>query len=147
MIDAAIASPNLLYAIRITGSFTNLHTRTVMAQTPPYRPLTTATQEQAETVFDHATGTLVGFRTPEFQQGISVAGYHLHFLDSERTGGGHVLDFRIDNGDIAISTASQLHLSLPTTGRFLQANLSSEDLSEQIHRAEGGNTSPPTPKS
>ena len=141
-IDAKITSPNLIYAIRITGRFSGLHTRTVMAQTPPYPPLTTATEGQAETVLDHATGTLVGFRTPEFEQGISVAGYHLHFLDSDRTGGGHVLDFRIDDGQVALSTASQLHLSLPTTGAFLRANLSAADLSDQIRRAEGGATPP-----
>lgn len=137
-IDAKIASVNLLYAIRITGRFTGLHTRTVMAQTSPYPPLTTATRDQAETVFKEATGTLVGFRTPDFEQGISVAGYHLHFLDSDHARGGHVLDFVVEQGKISVSTAAQLHLSLPRTEAFLQANLSGPDLSDQIQRAEGG---------
>ena len=140
-IDAKISSPNLIHAIRITGRFSALHTRTVRAQTPPYPPLTTAAEEQAENVFDHSTGVLVGFRTPDYQQGISVAGYHLHFLDADRVNGGHVLDFYLDEGEIAISTSSQLHLSLPATGQFLHAKLSGVDLADQIRRAEGG-TSP-----
>ncbi|ORW32667.1 alpha-acetolactate decarboxylase [Mycobacterium paraense] len=136
-IDRQIQSPNLIYAIRITGRFAELHTRTVMAQKPPYPPLTAATEEQAETAFTDASGTVVGFRTPDFEQGISVAGYHLHFLDEDRTAGGHVLDFTLEAGTVAVSGASQLHLSLPTSGAFLGARLSGDDLSERIDKAEG----------
>lgn len=136
-INRRIESANLIYAIRITGHFVQLHTRTVMAQQPPYPPLTQATDEQAETVFTDVSGTVAGFRTPDFEQGISVAGYHLHFLNSDRTGGGHVLDFSIERGEVAVSGASQLHLSLPTSGAFLGAQLSGTDLAERIGKAEG----------
>jgi alpha-acetolactate decarboxylase len=136
-IDGKIKSANLIYAIRIDGHFCNLHTRTVMAQKPPYPPLTQATDEQAETVFTDASGTVVGFRTPDFEQGISVAGYHLHFLNDDRTAGGHVLDFELERGDVAVSGASQLHLTLPTSGDFLGAQLSGADLAKRISKAEG----------
>ncbi|OJZ69963.1 alpha-acetolactate decarboxylase [Mycobacterium paraffinicum] len=136
-IDRQITSANLIYAIRITGHFAELHTRTVMAQQPPYPPLTQATEEQAEKVFADVAGTVVGFRTPDFEQGISVAGYHLHFLNADRTGGGHILDFTLKRGDVAVSGASQLHLSLPTSGGFLGAQLSGTDIAERINRAEG----------
>ncbi len=136
-IDRQIKSANLIYAIRIIGQFSELHSRTVMAQKPPYPPLTQATEEQAETVFTDVSGTVVGFRTPDFEQGISVAGYHLHFLNSDRTGGGHVLDFSLEHGEVAVSEASQLHLSLPTSGGFLGAQLSGTDLAERISKAEG----------
>ncbi|BBZ43457.1 acetolactate decarboxylase [Mycobacterium parmense] len=136
-IDRRIESANLIYAIRITGRFAELRTRTVMAQRPPYPPLTQATEEQAEMVFTGVSGTVVGFRTPEFEQGISVAGYHLHFLDDDRTRGGHILDFVLERGQIAVSGASQMHLSLPTSGAFLGAQLSGADLAERIDKAEG----------
>ena len=136
-IDRQIESANLIYAIRITGHFAQLHPRTVMEQKRPYPPLTQATEEQAETVFTDVSGTVVGFRTPEFEQGISVAGYHLHFLNSDRTGGGHILDFSIERGKVEVSGASQLHLSLPTSGAFLDAQLAGDDLAERIGKAEG----------
>jgi acetolactate decarboxylase len=136
-IDHQIQSANLIYAIRITGHFAELHTRTVMEQKRPYPPLTEATEEQTETVFTNVSGTVVGFRTPEFEQGISVAGYHLHFLNSDRTGGGHILDFRLERGKVEVSGASQLHLSLPTSGAFLDARLAGDDLAERIGKAEG----------
>ena len=138
-IDGQIESANLIYAIKITGRFAELRTRTVMAQQPPYPPLTQATEEQAETAFTDVDGTVVGFRTPDFEQGISVAGYHLHFLNSDHTGGGHVLDFSLERGNVAVSGASQLHLSLPTSGAFLGAQLSGPDVAERINKAEGPN--------
>ncbi len=136
-IDRRIESSNLIYAIRITGHFAELHTRTVMEQRKPYSTLTEATEGQAETRFGDVTGVVVGFRTPDYQQGISVAGYHLHFLNSDRTSGGHVLDFSLEHGRVAVSGASQLHLSLPTSGAFLDAQLSGPDLAERISNAEG----------
>jgi acetolactate decarboxylase len=136
-IDRQIKSANLIYAIRITGRFSDLHTRTVMKQKPPYPPLTQATEGQAETQFTDLTGVLVGFRTPDFEQGISVAGYHLHFLNSDRTAGGHVLDFTLEHGQVEVSAASELHLSLPTSGAFLGAHLSGPDVAERISKAEG----------
>lgn len=145
-IDHRIASANLIYAIRVTGRFRELRTRTVMAQEPPYPPLTQATEDQAETVFTDANGTLVGFRTPDFEQGIAVAGYHLHFLDADRTAGGHVLDFVLERGRAAVSGAAQLHLSLPTSGAFLDARLSGAELAERIDQAEGPRAGrPPKP--
>jgi alpha-acetolactate decarboxylase len=139
-IDRQIKSSNLIYAIRITGRFSDLHTRTVMEQKPPYPPLTQATEGQAEARFTDVNGVLVGFRTPDFEQGISVAGYHLHFLNSDRTTGGHVLDFTLEHGQVEVSGASQLHLSLPTSGAFLGAHLSGPDLAERINKAEGPKT-------
>jgi acetolactate decarboxylase len=138
MIDDAVPSPNLIHAIRVTGTFTRLRTRTVMAQTPPYPPLTEATENEPTTDFIQAEGTLAGFRTPEYEQGISLAGFHLHFLDRPRRRGGHALDFELARGEIAISTAAELHLSLPRSGPFLTAHLSSADTSARIEQAEGG---------
>jgi acetolactate decarboxylase len=138
LIDTAIPSPNLTSAIRVSGSFTRMRTRTVMAQRPPYPPLTEATAHEPVTDFGQVTGTLAGFRTPAYEQGISVAGYHLHFLTQDRDHGGHALDFEIGHGEVTIATASELHLSLPRTGPFLSADLPTADASGQIRQAEGG---------
>ncbi|VFS37849.1 alpha-acetolactate decarboxylase [Enterobacter cancerogenus] len=31
-------------------------------------------------------------------QGINVAGYHEHFITDDRQGGGHLLDYQLENG-------------------------------------------------
>jgi acetolactate decarboxylase len=138
LVDGAIPSPNLTYALRVSGSFTRVRTRTVMAQRPPYPPLTEATAHEPVTDLSRVTGTLAGFRTPAYEQGISVAGYHLHFLTEDRRHGGHALDFALDHGEAAICAASELHLSLPRTAPFLSADLSPADTNAQIKQAEGG---------
>jgi acetolactate decarboxylase len=137
-IDSLVGSQNLMYAIRISGRFSDMSTRTVMAQTPPYPPLIKATEGQAETTFTDVAGTLAGFRLPDYDQGISVAGYHLHFLNDNRSQGGHALAFQISSGEVHICTLSELHLSLPRTPDFLGANLAAADSAEQIRRTEGG---------
>jgi acetolactate decarboxylase len=137
-IDSRIESTNLIYALRIHGHFTEIHTRTVTEQQPPYLGLTEATKNQRETVLDDTTGTLAGFRMPDYEQGITVAGYHLHYLDDKQARGGHVLDFHIAEGHVEISVRSDLHLSLPTTAQFLAAHLDRGALDADIRRAEGG---------
>jgi len=137
-IDSLIGSPNLMYAIRISGQFSEMSTRTVMAQSRPYPPLIKVTEGQAESRRTDVTGTLAGFRLPDYDQGISVAGYHLHFLDEDRSRGGHAMDFRVSHGEARICTLSELHLSLPRTPDFLAAKLAKVDAAEQIRQTEDG---------
>jgi len=109
-----------------------------MAQTQPYPPLTEATADEPVTELRDVTGTLAGFRTPDYEQGISVAGYHLHFINESRTHGGHVLDFEIRQGTATVAVSSDLHLSLPRTSAFRTANMSMANIAQQIHQTEGG---------
>src|SRR5215207_3312038 len=59
------------------------------------------------------SGTLVGFRFPDYASGLEVAGYHLHFITDNRRRGGHVLDYRPRAGRLRIDTSSELHVELP----------------------------------
>jgi acetolactate decarboxylase len=68
LIDNTIRSENLIYGIRVTGTFSTMRTRTVMEQRPPYPPLTQATAGQAKTALTDVTDTLAGFRTPDYEQ-------------------------------------------------------------------------------
>jgi acetolactate decarboxylase len=138
LIDKVIPSPNLTYALRVSGSFARVRTRTVMAQRAPYPPLTEATAHEPITDLEGVAGTLAGFRSPAYEQGISVAGYHLHFLTQDRDQGGHALDFALVHAEVAICTVSELHLSLPRTAPFLSADLSPADTNAQIEQSEGG---------
>ena len=113
-------------------------------QEAPYPSLPEATATEAERTFTGTDGVLVGFRTPDYEQGISVAGYHLHFLNDEHTGGGHAFDYLLDEGVVEISTVSELRLSLPTSGPFLTADLNSKDMDAEIQQERGLKTTPPS---
>ena len=70
-------------------------------------------------------------------QGISVAGYHLHFITGDRKGDGHVLNLTIEDATLAIDHSSGLHVELTETGAFLSAGLSKAGASEAIKKTEG----------
>ncbi len=81
-------------------------------------------------------GTLVGFWAPAYAQAVNVPGYHFHFLSEDRTFGGHVLDVRATSLVAALHIESDIHLALPRTAEFLDADLSG-DTSGDLRIAEG----------
>jgi acetolactate decarboxylase len=128
-------SDNLFYALRIDGQFRSLRTRTVSKQSKPYPRLVDATASEPIVTLTDTTGTIVGFHTPDYAQGIAVAGYHLHFLSADHKSGGHVFDFTVDSPRIRIDSEGELHLSLQTTDEFLSTRFAG-DMSAEISRAE-----------
>jgi acetolactate decarboxylase len=128
---------NLFSAVRVDGIFEEVRTRTVPRQAKPFPPLTEAAKHQAERVFTNVEGTLAGFRSPAYAQGIGVAGFHLHFLRQDKQAGGHALDYRIRAGKVQTCTVHDLRVELPTSAEFLKTNFGDPALSEKIKAAEG----------
>jgi acetolactate decarboxylase len=108
---APIGSPSC--AIRVDGEFEVVHARSVPRQRPPYRTLAEAAAEQHQFDLHDVTGTIVGFRFPDYAEGIELPGFHLHFVDTARDRGGHVLTCRPRNVHVEIDHASHLHMELP----------------------------------
>src|ERR1700739_2752453 len=131
MIEKA-TNANLFSAVRVDGIFDEVRTRTVQRQARPFPPLTEAAKHQAEKVFANVEGTLAGFRSPAYAQGIGVAGFHLHFLRQDKEAGGHALDYRLRAGTVQICTVHDLHVELPMSAEFLKTNFEDEALNEQI---------------
>lgn len=135
-------SDNLFYALRIDGHFRSILTRTVSKKSKPYpRLVDAAAAERIVTLADTA-GSIVGFHSPDYAQGIAVAGFHLHFLSSDHRSGGHVADFTVDSPRIRIDTEGELHLSLQATNEFLATRFSG-DVSAEITKAEMSRPAPP----
>ncbi|MDY6051745.1 MAG: acetolactate decarboxylase [Rothia sp. (in: high G+C Gram-positive bacteria)] len=129
-------SPNYVYAVRITGEFNWVTTRTVARQTRPYPPLVEATDGEEILRFENVKGTLAGFRSPKFQSTVAVPGCHVHFLDDEHTQGGHVVDYDIKNVLVEMCIGTDMQLRLPLTQEFMEADLVPDDLMEQLNKAE-----------
>lgn len=123
-INHQLPSQNLPYAIRIQGNFPYLKVRSEPKQTLPYRPLNgvLATQQQ---VFElrNVQGTLVGFRLPQYFKDVNVAGYHFHFITSDRKRGGHLLDGQFLNPVVDVETLQDWQIQLPDNAAFEQAPL------------------------
>ncbi|MBG3080608.1 acetolactate decarboxylase [Proteus mirabilis] len=136
VINQYVPSDNLFCAIRIEGEFELVKTRTVPRQTPPYLPMLEAIEDQPIFTFHNETGTIAGFRSPQFTQGINVAGFHEHYINQQRQGGGHVLDYYLKQGTLQIGVISRLTIDLPSHSTFLQANLMPDNLHQAIEQAE-----------
>ncbi|MCK5801270.1 MAG: acetolactate decarboxylase [Lentisphaeria bacterium] len=93
---------NLFYAIKITGQFKSIHTRSGPAREETNSPSSKAGSNQPEFRMNRVSGTIVGFLLPSDVKGANEPEYHLHFLSSDRTQGGHVLSFEITDGKCEI---------------------------------------------
>lgn len=136
-LESMMISSNLFYAIRLHGTFASVKTRSVPAQEKPYRPLIEVTATQPEFQAEAVTGTLSGFYCPPFVTGINVPGYHLHFLSDDKTFGGHVLEFEMEEGVLWLDQINHFRLTLPEEGGFLDTDLTN-DLSDDLEEVEGG---------
>jgi len=136
MIDTSISNNNLFYAIKITGTFSYMKTRSVPAQNKPYPPLAEVTKNQSVFEMKNISGTIVGFRCPAYVKGINVPGYHLHFISDDRARGGHILDLETDTAICAIDRCNQFLMVLPTEGEAFQKVDLSTDRTKDLYQIE-----------
>ncbi len=133
-LTALMPSPNLFYAFRIEGEFSEVKTRSVPKQ-ETYRPLVEVTSEQPVFNFSNVTGTLVGFFTPAFIPSLNVPGMHLHFLSEDRQRGGHLLACSIKKVRVEIQFLYALELSLPHSIDYLMWDFD-RDVRGDLDKAE-----------
>ena len=141
-LDRMRRSQNLFFAVRVDGTFSQLHFR-VACKVAPGTPLTEATQHQAEFHLAERKGTIVGFWSPPFSRMVAVAGWHLHFLSEDRATGGHVLDCKAVRLEAQVQDIDDLRLAMPETRRFLQADLTG-DPTAALDKAERLSNQPGT---
>ncbi|AET64848.1 acetolactate decarboxylase [Methanothrix harundinacea] len=135
ILEASLPSKNVFYAIRIDGTFPYVRTRSVPAQERPYPLLVDVTANQTVFEFENASGTIVGFWTPQFAAGINVPGSHLHFITDDRKAGGHILDLRVDGVEVALDVTASILMALPAEGDFFDLDLTG-DLSGYLEKVE-----------
>ncbi len=123
-LDTLLPSKNAFYALKVEGRFQSLEVRSEARQQPPYTTLSEVLEEQVVFNLEQSSGTMVGFWFPEYAEGVNLPGYHFHVVSEDRSRGGHVLDCRIQQADIAIDISDQLTVDLPEDSAFLEADLS-----------------------
>jgi acetolactate decarboxylase len=129
-LDGLIPAEAASCAIRLDGRFESVRARSVPRQSPPYRPLTEVVAEQHVFELTDVEGTMLGFRFPDYVEGIEVSGYHLHFISADRGRGGHVLGSRSSGLRVRLDPSSELHVELPPA-----IDLADPDLAAATHAA------------
>jgi acetolactate decarboxylase len=140
-LEAAIGHPNNFVALRIDAEVAAITLRSVHAQSKPYRPINSRKDFQSVWKRENLRGTFVGIRSPRWAQGITVPGYHWHFLAADRRSGGHVLDCHLRGGTIRYDVCGSWLVKLEESADFNGVNLST-DLREELERVERLRTTP-----
>ncbi len=134
--ESGLPGKNMIYAVRMHGTFPMMKVRAIPAQQKPYPTLAEASANQSVYTYADSTGTVVGVYMPVFFDGLNVPGYHLHFISDDRTTGGHILDLTVPaQTTVEYDVTPAFTMVLPTSGAFAGADLS-QDLSAEVAKAE-----------
>ena len=136
-LDSLLSNQNGIYAIHISGKFKLVKTRAFPPVEKPYLPLASMLDRQH--FFDHTdmNGDLIGFRIPKFMEGPHIAGYHFHFLSTDKAFGGHVVDLIAENITVEIEPLNSFTLDVPQTADFDHFDFA-KDRKEEIKSVENG---------
>ncbi|KAH6615934.1 alpha-acetolactate decarboxylase [Chaetomium sp. MPI-SDFR-AT-0129] len=106
---------NHFLAVRLDGVFRKIVVRTAGGQIRPREGMVDVCSRQTTHTFENVTGSIVGFRCPQYVMGVNVAGDHFHFITDDRQRGGHILELQSE-GEVEVAAAqmSTFHMELPT---------------------------------
>ncbi|NHZ99476.1 hypothetical protein F2P46_27715 [Massilia sp. CCM 8734] len=109
--DQQLSNKNMFYAAEVKGRVTGISTREAVA------------------------GTLVGIRSPSLSKGISVPGYHWHFISDDLSFGGHVLGTGLERGVLKLAQVRRLEVELPLNDDFANAD-QDKDRAAELRKVE-----------
>lgn len=84
LILSELPTPNIIYAVKITGDFLYVKTRSVPKQLKPYPRLIEVTKNQPTFEMKNVKGIIMGYWLPEYLGGVNMAGFHFHFLTNDK---------------------------------------------------------------
>ncbi|MBA2535093.1 MAG: acetolactate decarboxylase [Rubrobacter sp.] len=113
-VDQLFDEASTCCAVRVDGHFEHVRTRSVPRQRKPYASLVEVVKNQPIFELSDVQGTLLGFRFPDYTQGLNVAGYHFHFITADRSAGGHVLECLLTSGKLQVDHEADLRVELPS---------------------------------
>ncbi|KAF9888822.1 hypothetical protein FE257_008191 [Aspergillus nanangensis] len=130
------AQQNRFLSIRIDANFLYIKFRVIPAQTKSRESLADLAKRQAIKERSDLPGVLFGFWSPAHSSGFSVAGFHLHFISSDRTCGGHVMGFEARDVQLRAAGIGNYHVELPASAEFNDVCMG-RAMEKDLHAAEG----------
>ncbi len=121
-LEGHFPTKNTFYAVKITGDYTYLKARSPPKQNKPYPLLVDALKNQSVFEFQNITGTMVGFWSPQYVNGLNTPGWHFHFISTDRARGGHILDVTVQRATVEIQETSGFSVDLPHNDAFYALN-------------------------
>lgn len=136
-LDSFITGNNM-YAIRISGVFEYVKTRAFPpVQNEPFAPLAAMIDKQHFFEFHKVKGVLVGYKIPSYLDGVSIGGYHFHFISDKQDAGGHIIDFTWQQATIEIDELHNFSVQFQQGANFDKMNLK-ESKQDDLRKVETG---------
>ncbi len=101
---------DLPHLIVISGKFASVKVRSAGPFSKPFPLLSAALQSQSVYEYENVSGVLVGFWLPAYLGNANASGYHLHFISDDRKRGGHLLELRLQEGEVRIEAKQGLQI-------------------------------------
>ena len=119
-VDALLNTPqaqaeHLVAAVRVDGTFRDVLLRSEHRQEPPYPPLPDVLSHEVHFTFETWHGSLVGFRFPDTEDGVTIPGLHLHAIAADRLSGGHCHTFTVVDAVLTV-WLDDVEVRLPLPG-------------------------------
>ena len=131
---------NCFYMVRLDGTFDSIKVRSEYKQEKPYRALDVAlAEDQTEFDYEDIRGTIVGLYCPDYMGDLNSVGWHFHFINEDRTRGGHVLQVSVGEAEAAFDMTDGFEMTLSRNTVFQSMELA-KNVDEAIHRAETATT-------
>lgn len=128
---------NTFFSVKAHGKFKFAQTRSINKQPKPYPGLVECANNQSVFKKEDVEGTIIGYYSPQIFNGAAVGGFHLHFLADDHSMGGHVMDFEMQSGNIAVQQFSKLEQELPVNNQdYMDHDFSKDDIQKAIGEAE-----------
>ena len=138
ILDERVAAngANHFCVARIDGTFREMNVRSEYSQKEPYQPLAKVL-ETDQTFFDFKdiSGTVVALYCPPYMNSLNAVGWHLHFISSDKTKGGHVLGLSLADAELALDYTDGFKMVLPSDPMFKGFDLTI-DQSADIKKVE-----------
>jgi len=126
------------YMVRITWSFNTMHIRSEKKQEEPYKPLVDVLRvDQTEKTFNDISWDVVALYTPDYMSDLNAAGWHFHFISSDKKAWGHILNLDIKSANAIIDETEKFNLYIPNWEFFNWLNLT-VDQNAAIKEVEQG---------
>lgn len=85
--------------------------------------LSEAAKSWNEFRFENTRGNVIAVWCPRYVGGICMPDWHFHYLSSDKTQGGHVLDLSAERLHLKINRIGRFDLLLPQTTEFAHCEL------------------------
>ncbi|MDO5322230.1 MAG: acetolactate decarboxylase [Bacteroidia bacterium] len=131
---------NFIYALRLDIDACDVTFRSELPMEKPYGPLSEVLPDKQRSFSCRNTGgTVVAVYFPSFFSGQNTPGWHFHFISSDRSQGGHMLEISsIGKSTARLDATPYFNLYLPAENTFSRRDLSG-DMSEDIEKVEHSN--------